>query len=32
MNTNIHFLSHLTQFLEWEISPDKFVEKIKAHI
>jgi hypothetical protein len=33
MKTNIHFLSYLAVFyLEWEMFPTKFVEKIKTHI
>jgi len=32
MQTNIHFWSHLAQFvLEWEMFQTKFVEKIKTH-
>jgi len=32
MKTNIHFWSHLAQFLQWQIFQKKFVEKIKIHI
>jgi len=32
MNTDIHFLSYITEFfLEWEMFQAKFVEKIKIH-
>ena len=32
MKTNTHFLSYLAQFfLELEMLPDKFVEKIETH-
>jgi hypothetical protein len=30
MNTNMHFLSYLVQFLEWEMFQKKNVEKIKT--
>jgi hypothetical protein len=33
MKTDIHFLSHIAQFLsEWEMFQTKVVEKIKTHI
>jgi hypothetical protein len=32
MNSNIHFLSHLAQFLESGMVQTKIVEKIKTHI
>jgi hypothetical protein len=32
MKTNIHFLSLLALFLEWELFQTNFVEKIKTHI
>jgi hypothetical protein len=32
MTTDIHFRSHLAQFLEWEIFQRKFVGEIKTHI
>jgi len=32
MKTDIHFLSYLALFLEWEMFQTKVVEKIKTHI
>ena len=32
MKTNVHFLSHLAEFLEWEMFQANVVEEIKTHI